>query len=70
MSYWSHNPELLNQLIFEELVARGLADEDDDPFEEVERYRNQPVFDEVVMAADRNYWADKVDEAMIRRKEV
>ena len=69
MSYWSHNPELLDELIFRELLARGLATGDDDPFEAVSRCKDRPDFSEIVSTADREYWADQTDYARMRAKE-
>ncbi len=30
MSYWSHNPELFTKIVFNEMVSKGLASEDED----------------------------------------
>ena len=59
MSFWSHHPELLDELIFKELVRAGLAEEDEDPFEAVSRCSEHPDFDKMIMRADHGYWVGR-----------
>jgi len=61
MSYWSYNPELYDEIIFKEMVARGLCNEEDDIQEVIDNFKDDPRFTEIAIQAERNYWADKMD---------
>jgi hypothetical protein len=71
MSYWSHNPELYDEIIFKQMVAEGLANEDCEDFGEVVRIfiRDNPKSWETICRAEQNYWGSKIDEVMTRKKE-
>ena len=69
MSFWSNNPELYDEIIFRQMVAEGLADEEDDPFETVHQFTKSPQFSAVAQRAEQEYWGSRIDEAMVRRKE-
>lgn len=66
MSYWSHHPELYDQIIFDRMVEKGLAKEDDDPFEAVQEYMKKPDSWRLATDAEADYWADRADEAKAR----
>ena len=42
MSYWSHHPELYDEICFNEMVRQGLATEDEDMEEALDRLRKMP----------------------------
>lgn len=69
MSFWAENPELYTQIIFNEMVRRGHCNEDDDIEEAVENFQNHPEFTETALAAEREYWSSRIDEAKNLRKE-
>ena len=68
MSYWSHNSELYNEIIFKEMVARRLANEDDDPEIVVPEFMKKPDSWKLASNAEANYWGNKVDEVHEREK--
>jgi len=63
MSYWSHNPELYTEIIFREMIRRGLCNELDDPEEAVGNFKDDPNFYKIAIEAEREYWADIIDRA-------
>ena len=65
--FWNYNPELYTEIIFKEMVRRSLCNMLDDPGEAVNNFKNDPEFYKVALEAERNYWADKIDEAKERR---
>jgi len=67
MSYWSHHPELYDQIIFDRLVAEGKANEDDDPFETVQEFVKQPDSWKLAVEAERDYWESMADAAEAQR---
>lgn len=67
MSYWSDNPELYDEIIFREMVAKGLAQEDDDPAEAVNEFMKKPDSWKLASDAEQEYWADRADAAEHRR---
>ena len=67
MSYWSHHPELYDQIIFDEMVDKGLADEDDDPYEAVQEFMKKPDSWKLAVEAERDYWGGVVDAADAQR---
>ncbi len=66
MSYWAENPELYDEIIFKEMIIRGLCNSEDDPGEAVKNFINDPRFYEVAIEAEKDYWADKIDRAKER----
>ena len=61
MSYWSHNPELYDEIIFNRLVAEGLVNEDcDDPYEAVRVFMEKPDSWKLAVEAERDYWVSKI----------
>jgi hypothetical protein len=69
MSYWSNNPEAYDEIIHQEMIRRGKATEDEDPFEAGQRLRDDPDEVDIVSTAEREYWADRIDDAKLRAKE-
>jgi len=68
MSYWSHNPELYDEIIFKRMVIEGLANEDDDPHEAVQKLMDMPDGWKTAIEAERDYWSDMADAADYRRE--
>lgn len=70
MSYWSHNPELYTEIIFKEMIAKGLATEDDyeNIDEVVNNFLEKPDSWKLASEAERDYWADRLDEAVARQE--
>ena len=66
--YWNCNPELYTEIIFKEMVRKGLCNDSDNPEEEVNNFKDDPEFYKIAIEAEKNYWADKIDEAHERRK--
>lgn len=68
MSYWSDNPELYDEIIFDRMVEDGLVSPDDDrpTYEIVNNFMKKPDSWKLASDAEADYWADKVDEAMNR----
>ena len=65
MSYWSKNPELLD-----EITIKALPEEWKDKVEsgELDLYdMPEDIRDKAMLEGEREYWADKTDEAMMRR---
>lgn len=59
MSYWSHNPELLDEITIKALpdpwrdqVESGEIDLEDVP---------EKIRDKAMLEGERDYWADKID---------
>ena len=65
MSYWSHNPELYDEIIFKRMVSEGLASEDDDRpiYEIVGEFVKKPDSYKLIVEAERDYWSDMTDAA-------
>jgi len=68
MSYWSHSPELYNQIIFDRMVKEGLATEEDDPFEVVGIFVKQPDSYKLILEAERDYWSSEIDKITMQEK--
>ncbi len=70
MSYWSHNPELYDEIIFKEMVRHGLASEDDEqPIDDiVAEFLKLPDSWKLAMEAERNYWSDQADIPLTRNR--
>jgi len=68
MSYWSHNPELYTEIIFNEMVRRGLASKED--FENADEIVNTFLLKKdswkLAVDAESCYWADRIDGAKER----
>lgn len=60
MSYWSDNPELYDEIIFRRLVSEGIASEDDDSFEAVQKFMERPDSWKLAIEAERDYWEGMV----------
>ena len=69
MSYWSNNPELYDEIVFRQMVAESLANEDDDPGDTVSKFVKDPRFSAVAQRAEQDYWGSRIDEAMIKGRE-
>lgn len=71
MSYWSHNPELLDEIIFAELERRGKVNIEEGMREELDRVQKEDpkLFDDALLSGEREYWADKIDAAKDRVNE-
>ncbi len=69
MSYWSHNPELYDEIIVKEAKARGIIDEDDEQFnyDIVKKLEQRDDFSKICLSAERDYWGGKIDEVMMRK---
>jgi hypothetical protein len=65
--YWNCHPELYTEIIFKEMIRRGLCNDFDDIEETVENFKDNPEFSKVATMAEGNYWADKIDEVCERR---
>jgi len=63
MSYWSHNPELYTEIIFKEMVRRGLASEED--FENADEIVNTFLLKKdswkLAVDAESSYFAGLMD---------
>ena len=70
MSYWSHNPELYDEIIITEARARGIIKEDDDreDYEIIKELFKRSDFSQIASVAEGDYWGSKIDEAMMRLK--
>lgn len=70
MSYWSHNPELYDEIIYKKLVADGLVSEEDDRpvYEIVQEFMDKPDSWRLAVEAERDYWADQADAAEARHE--
>ena len=70
MSYWSHNPELYDEIIYNRLVEEGLVEEDDEReiFEIVHEFMQRPDSWKLAVEAERDYWADIADATDTRRE--
>jgi len=67
MSYWSHNPELFTEIIFNQMVREGLAKEDEEDIEEVvSKFLDKADSYKLVTRAEQDYWGSKIDEAEVR----
>jgi len=66
MSYWSHNPEL-----YDEITTNALPEEWKDRVEsgkiELEDVPENIRY-EAAIEGERDYWGSRVDEAMMRRE--
>ena len=63
ISYWAEYPELYTEIIFKEMVKRGLCNDLDNPEEAVNSFKDDPLFYMVCEEAERDYWADRIDGA-------
>lgn len=64
MSYWAHNPELYEEIIYNRMVSEGLATgEEEDPAEVVNEFMEQPNSWKLAIDAERDYWSDMADVA-------
>jgi len=68
MSYWSHNPELYTEIIFKEMVHKGLVLEDCEDIEEVvrEHLKTKDGY-KTALDAEADYWGGMIDDAKERR---
>ncbi len=71
MSYWSNNPELYDQIIVDEAIARGIVSEelreektDGDIVYDILIKRED--FSEIALAAEGDYWGGRIDDAMMK----
>lgn len=69
MSYWSHHPELYDEIIFAEMVNQGLATGEEDVYETVAEFVKQPDSYKLIIEAERNYWSGRVDQAMAQMED-
>jgi len=69
MSYWSHNPERYDQIIFDEMVRQGKATEDEDACEAVAEFIKQPDAHKLIAEAEADYWAGRIDAAMAHKED-
>ena len=67
MSYWSNNPELLDEITIKalpeewrDLIESGSIDLYDVP---------ENIWDKAMLAAVEDYWGEKADEVKMRHKE-
>ena len=67
MSYWSHNPELYDEITIKALPEkwRDLVESGEIELEEVP----EDVRYKATIEGEGDYWGSKIDEAMMRRKE-
>jgi len=68
MSYWSHHPELYDEIIFNRMIQEGLASKDDDRpiYEIVGEFMKRPDSYKLAVEAERDYWSDRTAEAEYR----
>lgn len=67
MSYWSHNPELLDEITinflpneYREKVENGEMDLRDVP---------EKIRDKAMLDGEADYWGSKIDEAVMRHED-
>jgi len=64
MSYWSHNPELYTEIIFKEMIRKGIVLEDCEDVEEaVRKHLNEPDGWKTAVDAESAYWTYMADTA-------
>lgn len=64
MSYWSHNPELYDEIIYNQMVVEGFATGEEEDIGEAVRIfmASCPVAYQLALRAEQEYWATKIDE--------
>jgi hypothetical protein len=60
MRYWADNPELLDQIIYEEMALHGLALGDEEPYEVVQKLLDTEDGWKIAVEAERKYWVDRL----------
>ncbi len=72
MSYWSHNPELYDEIIVNEAIKKGAikeeAREEKSDGELVQELLQLSSFTKIAFDAEANYWGSLIDDAMMRRE--
>jgi len=66
MSYWSHNPEL-----YDEIITKALSEEWREKVESGEVELTdvpEDIFYRAAVEGEREYWAELADDAKMRRK--
>ena len=65
MSYWSHNPELYDEIIVDEMIRRGLGTEEEDPEDILKRWNELDIKTnlDVVSVAEAGHFGGLVDTA-------
>jgi hypothetical protein len=56
MRYWACNPELYDEIIVQEMTSQGLASEDEDPYDVLERWKIMKDGWKIATEAERKYW--------------
>ena len=71
MSFWANNPELYDEIIVNEAKRRGIVAEDDEglDYEIMVQLAKRNDFYEVAEAAEADFWASKIDRAMMRKED-
>ena len=68
MSYWSHNPELLDEITIKTLPTEWREKVES---EEIDLYDvPEDIRDKAMMLAVENYWGDKYDQAKLQHEEI
>lgn len=66
MSYWSHNPELLDEITIKALPEKWRKKMEAEEIELSDVPRD--IYDKAILVGEREYWAGLGDERKERRK--